>query len=898
MLISNIKKTAVTVAAALTIVAAMCAGARAAQTISFWDFTQGDQGWKGNGFLQKAGVSAEGLKFKSLGLDPMMVSPELDYPAGKYVFATVKMKTDGDSDAAAYLGAKYDERARMRFAALPDGGWHEYSFFLKSTDAKQRLWIVPFSGGGKVTVAWVRVVNASAIEPPAGPKPARPAAGGKEAARVISGSVVFVQYGDSFDSFVVLAGSVEMASGSRADRIGLLNGNKPEWLDLSAAKFTVKKSGGALETAAELRDSGGAKWVFTRRVAPGRVEGALDVSEKITVDRDRDALHVPWLTLLPGLGTFGGGKKQALFAGLEYLADEPSSSEADLRGPQSDRRVPDKFRITFPLMALAAKGGYVGVVWEESADVAAVFDSPDRALGSGAHLMALWAPGVGARRRENDLYAFDSFPAAAGRPLGAKFTIIGGAGNSVAPAVRQYVAIKGLPEVPKLAGGLVGAVEMLAHGWLDSGIRAGGMWRHALSGGNNFPPQISAESAALMLQLANLTDDPALAERLWKGAEEALDRSRPQDPNYRSGVSHVRLPMEQMLFGNVGEFVKEYAAGQRHAADEFDARGIRHYAAAPGRLDYSSTHFADHASGFAAAALSPMLEAAWLSGDADLTKKALQLLDLQTALYKDAEPRGAQTWEIPLHTPDILASAYIVKSYALGYAITGKKEYLDQARYWAWTGVPFVYLRPPAPGGVGNYSTIAVYGATNWESPNWIGLPVQWCGLVYASALYQLARYDSAGPWERIAKGITATGLLMSYPVSDAASGGLLPDSYNLKPQTRNGPDINPGTVQSHIAELYGKGRLYDFTRLPRRGWHVSAPCEISGVKEDASAARFTAAGFGSGRYSVLVSLIGKKPRAVLVGGLPRGDVKYDPIAKLLIIDNLVGRAAITIEAK
>jgi len=45
-----------------------------------------------------------------------------------------------------------------------------------------------------------------------------------------------------------------------------------------------------------------------------------------------------------------------------------------------------------------------------------------------------------------------------------------------------------------------------------------------------------------------------------------------------------------------------------------------------------------------------------LRADATWTEAALELLDKQTLLYANTVPRGAQTWEIPLHTPDILAA--------------------------------------------------------------------------------------------------------------------------------------------------------------------------------------------------------------------------------------------------
>src|SRR5690606_14924416 len=132
-------------------------------------------------------------------------------------------------------------------------------------------------------------------------------------------------------------------------------------------------------------------------------------------------------------------------------------------------------------------------------------------------------------------------------------------------------------------------------------------------------------------------------------------------------------------------------------------------------------------------------EAAAFCGDRELIAQAIDKLK-GLEKFRNTVPRGAQTWEVPLHTPDILASAHLVRAFSLGYELTGRPEFLEQAIEWAWTGVPFVYLVNPAGGSVGPYSTIAVLGATNWKAPVWFGRPVQWCGLVYSDALYRLAR--------------------------------------------------------------------------------------------------------------------------------------------------------------
>jgi hypothetical protein len=184
-------------------------------------------------------------------------------------------------------------------------------------------------------------------------------------------------------------------------------------------------------------------------------------------------------------------------------------------------------------------------------------------------------------------------------------------------------------------------------------------------------------------------------------------------------------------------------------------------------------------------------------------------------------PRGAQTWELSLHTPDILASAHLVRAYVRGYELSGKKEYLDLARKWALSGVPFVYLWEDRP--VMRSGTIAVFGATNWTQPNWIGLPVQWCGLVYADALVLLAPYDRSLDWNKLARGILIVGEQMQY--SSGPLVGCLPDSFALAKQERRGPAINPCALVSLRLSL--DGQLAGLAVARWAGHHVVAPYPV-----------------------------------------------------------------------
>ena len=148
----------------------------------------------------------------------------------------------------------------------------------------------------------------------------------------------------------------------------------------------------------------------------------------------------------------------------------------------------------------------------------------------------------------------------------------------------------------------------------------------------------------------------------------------------------------------------------------FERDGSIRYQPSPGGVDYGRTHWSREANGLTASGVVGLLDAAAYCGDEQSIQTGLEHLRALDK-FQLTVPRGAQTWEIPLHTPDILAAAHLVRAYTLGYQLTGEGRFLEQARYWAWTGVPFVYLRPPVPKPVGVYATIPVLGATGWVAP-------------------------------------------------------------------------------------------------------------------------------------------------------------------------------------
>ncbi len=809
-------------------------------TLLEWDFRAGVHGWQGNPRVAPVQSTAEGLVVRALGPDPWIEGPPVDIPPDHLLRVTLRLRSTADGSGQLFYGTHFRAEQVLGLLIFNDNQWHDYTLMIPEPLGRAtRFRLDPCHDKGLTVVQSMRLDLIRRPEAPVFEKP-RAFSGQGKIHTCTSGGVQLRHADRAWGSFVLSVGGQEMCQGFSAEMLGVQINGHNEWLPLNAPEVTTRVESDGIRgftVTARTKDSGGAQWMMERRFVPQADSATIEVTTTLQVDQDRALLSIPWLTLLPGFTTFGAQKHQGLFAGMEYLSNEPSSSTADIGGAGHVRRIPDPINITFPLMALEYAGRYIGVVWDKSDLVAAGFDSPDRVFQSDAHALWLSGPGVGDRRFAHDLPAHSPLAIAANTPFTVRAWIIGGRGSSIVPAVQHYVRLKGFPALPEFAGGLQRAVTLLAHGWLDSTINEDWRFRHAVWG-DSFRATPAADAAALMRCLAETTTDRDLGTRLHEGSQKTLTQLRASDP-YTSSVSHVRTPLAPLLFGRMDEYVHQQRTQARNQLRGFDAAGRLLYRPNHNKPDYSRTHFAKHANGLGGRAVMEILQAVTLCADRSLEQQALDLLGKQTALYAHTVPRGAQTWEMPLHTPDILAAAHMIRAYVYGYLLSDRVECLEQARYWAWTGVPFLYLQNPTQNPVGPYATIAVLGATNWQAPVWFGQPVQWCGLVYASALHLLADHDPTGPWRKLARGITLTGLQMTWSEDDEERQGLLPDYFHLRAQVSDGPAINPGTVGAHVLEAFAEGALYDIQRTRVGPWFIHAPGKISMLQDDSEQVSF-----------------------------------------------------------
>jgi hypothetical protein len=459
-----------------------------------------------------------------------------------------------------------------------------------------------------------------------------------------------------------------------------------------------------------------------------------------------------------------GELEQGLFAGLEYLGRrERSSSNLDIETPEHIRFAPDPLKVTMPLMAFVTNRASIALTWDDMS-LQPVYATPNFFDGTADHRMSLRGKTVHVTLR------------VANDPLE----------ESIAWMVRK----QGLPELPTAPRTKQQQRELCLAG-LSGPLKNEQGWGHCVQ--QRWKRQPFSD----------------MASTLWRLGGQIPDYKR-----YAFGGAHV--PNGTIYF--VSGRAERWLDIQRQRIAGFLGRqqpdGSYRY-----QGKYARGHFEDTASGVCALPAARMLEFAYQTGDQQALQAGIRTLNY---MKRFRTPRGAQVWEVPLHTPDQLASAYLVWAYTRGYELTGNEEYRRLARKWALSGLPFTYLWSRYP--IMAYSTPPVYGATNWVAPNWMGLPVQWVGGVYAYALTRLAPHDESVDWNHVARGILISAQQQQYP--EGTSLGLLPDSFNLPNQRRQPADINPCALVSLQMALDGE---VDFLSVARKeNVVVAAPFPVT----------------------------------------------------------------------
>ncbi len=450
-----------------------------------------------------------------------------------------------------------------------------------------------------------------------------------------------------------------------------------------------------------------------------------------------------------------GKRSLALFPGLEFLeGDEASSSDRDAKGPLADRRRPEPWKVTVPLMAYEVDGVLVSLMWKGAAQP--FFEARER------NEMGL-APQTG--------------------PVEAVLLIEPGA--TIYDAVPRWAeTFGGLPAPEPWPRTLEQELALCRQGFASIAA-PGGKHRHAA--GKDWPPEWTPGFGVLRHLLGETVD--------WFDFPDLLSTAN----------CHV-LKWEAPFYAGEPETVKKLVERLRIVADMRKRED--------GEWGFHPTNAQQRTLGPAGAsvlgtsihnALS-IAKAARMTGDAELKAVALDVL---TRLRRHKVPRGAQAWECPLYEPDLLAAAFAVGAYVEAYKLSGDRAFLADASRWARAGLPFLYLWSlPDRKGM-RYASIPVFGTTMYTHP-WFGIPVQWNGLVYAYYLRKLAPLDPGFDWQRVADGITASAVIQQY--EDGPSKGCYPDGFYDQCSRRAPPDINPEDLLINILASIGKDPDPDLT--------------------------------------------------------------------------------------
>lgn len=822
--------------AALGLVGAVVAGERDAvapweftgELLGTWSFDSGEDHWRAQHDCRleaRQGV----LVVESTGEDPYLVAPADATMPRLLLCLRARFGTSGPAQVFWTTSSEpAPAEARSRHFRIEAGdAWREYEVPLEVEGRLTGLRLDPGSGPGKVEIDWIalrrrgvhplwieraevgaagaRIIVASAsavpidfrcrgraarIEGPGTISLPLPEAGGlpieeQDVELEIPGSpglrrrVVLVWPEAPGDFLELGRGDLRL----RAARDGSVAFLERAGRLAAALAPLVSSDGRVLRPALAAQD--GARLTFEG-------EGVFASLELLDVTPRHAELRVKIRSLVDRRDVEGpvvrvpGALEQGLLSGVEYLGKgERSSSRLDIETEDHLRAAPDPIRVTSPLMACVTRNDAVALTWQDTS-LRPVFASPDFIDFGADHRLALRGQGIDA----------------------VLHLLPGSLEDVVEHAIEARGGWPPLPAAPRSPE----EQRLLCLRALEGPLAGAGGWGHCAE--ERFARHRYADMASTLFRLTGAV--PVLEGALVPGG------------------SHVRNDAIYFLTGKVAEWLDLRRAEARSLIARQRPDGSFEY-----RGPYLRGHFEDTASGYCALPAATLLELAHLTGDREALSAGLRTLE---SLKRFRTPRGAQTWELSLHTPDILASAHLVKAYVLGYKLTGDPELLRVARRWAFTGVPFVYLWSLHP--VMAYATTPVLGATNYSAPCWIGLPVQWCGVVYAHALASLAREDATIDWRHLARGILRAAEQMQYPAGPLA--GCLPDFFELSPQKPGGPSINPCALVSLSLALDGK--VDSLAVAAGNGHRITAPFP---VRVDATGAVIKAP--PGTRYQVLI---------------------------------------------
>ncbi|MEW6355709.1 MAG: hypothetical protein AB1696_05250 [Planctomycetota bacterium] len=667
-------------------------------------------------------------------------------------------------------------------------------------------------------------------------------------------------------------------------------------------------------------DTDGRNWSAETVFSISSGKRFVNVESRLKCDRDAKLLCFEGPMVYAGEGAFGGVKSDALFPGLEWLVgEEVSSSLLDDHTPNHVRYVPHPNKITIPLMAVRKSHTLLGVMWnplkkwtrqrvvvgettkpdgakapltQEGADrPCAVFASPNQFEGTRSHLMGIMVPSVPTWMEENAREASVPFALAKNSPIEIEMQIIGrGDAQDCLSAVDCWFETNGvIAPMPIPRGNYEKEIEFSMSAYLDTlWIPEKKMWWSSICPHPLLQREVRSPQFCMGLYMASqLARDKELRSQYLLRLHEVLpllERNYGVDLAYRLGN------VEAMLKGAASQVVGIVQGQGEQGEWRFNGNRI-------GKGIFKGRDYGllgPHNSvevGTCAANAKRLLHFARMTGDGAALEAGLKALKF---MERFDVPRAAQVWEVPVHTPDVLAAALASHAYLEGYRITEEKHYLAESVRWARAGLPFIYFWNVEEFPFMRYASIPVFGAT-WYQGSWIGRPVQWNGLEYAHALFDLAEHDDSFPWRKVAEGITISALYQQSTDKDKDY-ALWPDSISAIDAKKSAWVFAPHQILTCIFKMLG--RPYEPTTVvvqsPNGRIHITSSARVDAVDFNGEKLAFRLCAEDAGAYYTTISPIAPPTKIVRDGEvLPSGEAadqddvdgcRYTPSLHMLAI--------------
>ncbi len=567
-------------------------------------------------------------------------------------------------------------------------------------------------------------------------------------------------------------------------------------------------AGDEVKFEAIYQDEDGTTWTHTAAFEAIVGKPWIQISVELQVDQPVKLLSWSGPDYLAGEGTQDqSGKEQqpepgrsGLFPGLEFLKTGENSSGTDYAWESvAARYVPHPNKITIPLMSINYLGMTTGLLWDPLQAPLAGYDRPAALYASpntwdqqNNHLMRLFFPGMTAGLRENHDRLEEPFLLQAGQKLRLDSALFAAPERDLLSPLDIWLDYSGFARQeitpPWPMADESEEIDRLRQLCLTSYTQttwesSQNGWHYTLENDPWGPGSNPAAALHLWISASEAGTETTKAGEWRDMVRQSLANApaggQPNIWRYQPALAmHMAQPLPEIL--RLLSFPREAAARQRQDGSW----------AYPGSSTTGSTvefgKSGDTSNGYIATQAYPVLYYARLTGEPRLVEAGLRALDYLEA--QPLRPEGAQTWELSLHVPDLLASAWVMQSFVEGYRLTGETRYLQLAQRWALAGLPFIYLWSPGNDGqngppIMRYTTIPVFGATNFTYP-WFGRPVMWNGLDYALGLQALDQELSAAGvkallnWRDLAAGITAATAQMMP--AEGPFTGMYPDAWDV----------------------------------------------------------------------------------------------------------------------